>query len=89
MAYDFGVKQNILRRLVDVGCGHGRPSLDYGRRCAGALNPHGVFLNGPGDPEGVPYAMTALRELIGRLPILGFAWDISYSGSRWGSPPTS
>jgi len=72
VAYDFGVKQNILRRLVDVGCEVTVVPASTSAKEVLALNPHGLFLsNGPGDPEGVPYAMAALRELIGRLPIFG------------------
>lgn len=72
VAYDFGVKQNILRRLVDVGCEVTVVPASTPASEVLALNPHGIFLsNGPGDPEGVPYAMTALRELIGRVPIFG------------------
>ena len=72
VAYDFGIKQNILRRLVDVGCDVTVVPASTSAKDVLALNPHGLFLsNGPGDPEGVPYAMTALRELIGRLPIFG------------------
>ncbi|MGZ9159273.1 MAG: carbamoyl phosphate synthase small subunit, partial [Nitrospira sp.] len=72
VAYDFGIKQNILRRLVDVGCDVTVVPASTPANDVLALNPHGLFLsNGPGDPEGVPYAMTALRELIGRLPIFG------------------
>lgn len=72
VAYDFGVKQNILRRLVDVGCQVTVVPASTPAKDVLALNPQGLFLsNGPGDPEGVPYAMTALRELIGRVPIFG------------------
>jgi carbamoyl-phosphate synthase small subunit len=72
VAYDFGVKQNILRRLVDVGC---EVTVVPASTTAGqveALQPDGVFLsNGPGDPEGVPYAVEAVRQLIGRRPLFG------------------
>jgi len=72
VAYDFGVKQNILRRLVDVGCDVTVVPASTPAKAVLALKPDGLFLsNGPGDPEGVPYAMAALRELIGRLPIFG------------------
>ncbi|MCC6968533.1 MAG: glutamine-hydrolyzing carbamoyl-phosphate synthase small subunit [Nitrospira sp.] len=72
VAYDFGVKQNILRRLVDVGCEVTVVPASTPAKDVLALNPQGLFLsNGPGDPEGVPYAMTALRELIGHVPIFG------------------
>ncbi|ULA68316.1 MAG: hypothetical protein LZF62_340066 [Nitrospira sp.] len=72
VAYDFGVKHNILRRLVDVGCEVTVVPASTSAKDVLALNPQGLFLsNGPGDPEGVPYAMTALRDLIGRVPIFG------------------
>jgi len=72
VAYDFGVKQNILRRLVDVGCDVTVVPASTTARDVEALEPDGVFLsNGPGDPEGVPYAIEAVRSLIGRRPIFG------------------
>jgi carbamoyl-phosphate synthase small subunit len=72
VAYDFGVKQNILRRLVDVGCDVTVVPASTSAQQVDMLNPDGVFLsNGPGDPEGVPYAMEAIRQLIGRRPIFG------------------
>ncbi|MCC6141252.1 MAG: glutamine-hydrolyzing carbamoyl-phosphate synthase small subunit [Nitrospira sp.] len=72
VAYDFGVKENILRRLVDVGCHVTVVPASTSAAEVQALKPNGVFLsNGPGDPEGVPYAMEAVRALIGRAPIFG------------------
>ena len=72
VAYDFGVKHNILRRLVDVGCEVTVVPASTSAKDVLALKPQGLFLsNGPGDPEGLPYAMTALRELIGHVPIFG------------------
>ena len=72
VAYDFGVKQNILRRLVDVGCDVTVVPASTTAAQVEALKPDGIFLsNGPGDPEGVPYAMEAVRVLIGRYPIFG------------------
>ena len=72
VAYDFGIKHNILRRLVDVGCEVTVVPASTPAKDVLALGPHGVFLsNGPGDPEGVPYAMKALQELIGQIPIFG------------------
>jgi carbamoyl-phosphate synthase small subunit len=71
-AYDFGVKQNILRRLVDIGCEVTVVPASTSADTVLAMNPDGVFLsNGPGDPEGVPYAVDAIRRLIGRKPIFG------------------
>ena len=72
VAYDFGVKLNILRRLVDVGCDVTVVPASATATEVEALKPDGIFLsNGPGDPEGVPYAVEALRQLIGRRPIFG------------------
>ena len=72
VAYDFGVKQNILRRLVDVGCTVTVVPASTTATQVEALKPDGIFLsNGPGDPEGVPYAVEAVRQLIGRHPIFG------------------
>jgi carbamoyl-phosphate synthase small subunit len=72
VAYDFGVKQNILRRLIDVGCDVNVVPASTTAKEVEALNPDGIFLsNGPGDPEGVAYAIDAMRRLIGRRPIFG------------------
>jgi carbamoyl-phosphate synthase small subunit len=72
VAYDYGIKHNILRRLVDVGC---RVTVVPATTSAGdclALKPDGVFLsNGPGDPEPVSYAAQGVREMMGRVPIFG------------------
>ena len=72
VAYDFGVKQNILNRLVDVGCDVTVVPASTTAAEIDARKPDGIFLsNGPGDPEGVPYAVEAVRTLIGRYPIFG------------------
>jgi carbamoyl-phosphate synthase small subunit len=72
VAFDFGVKRNILRRLVDVGCEVTVVPASTTATQVEALKPDGIFLsNGPGDPEGVPYAIEAMRQLIGRYPIFG------------------
>lgn len=72
VAYDFGMKRNILRRLVDVGCDVTVVPASATAVQVEALKPDGIFLsNGPGDPEGVPYAVEAIRQLIGRRPIFG------------------
>ena len=69
---DFGVKWNILRRLVDVGCEvHVVPASTTADEIK-AFDPEGILLsNGPGDPEAVPYAVKTVRELIGWRPIFG------------------
>ena len=72
VAYDYGIKHNILRRLVDVGS---RVTVVPATTPAAdvlELKPDGVFLsNGPGDPEPVGYGVKAVRELMGRVPIFG------------------
>jgi len=73
VAYDFGVKLNILRMLSDRGC---RLTVVPAQTPASevlAMQPDGVFLsNGPGDPEPCDYAITAIRELLAtRLPVFG------------------
>jgi carbamoyl-phosphate synthase small subunit len=73
VAYDFGVKRNILRMLADRGC---RLTVVPATTPASevlALQPDGVFLsNGPGDPEPCVYAIEAIRELLtSGLPIFG------------------
>jgi carbamoyl-phosphate synthase small subunit len=72
VAYDFGIKRNILRLLVGRGC---RVTVVPATTTAAellALHPDGVFLsNGPGDPAAVTYAVDAIRELLGQKPIFG------------------
>lgn len=73
VAYDFGVKRNILHMLAERAC---KLTVVPAQTTAAevlALNPDGVFLsNGPGDPEPCDYAITAAREFLDRkLPIFG------------------
>ena len=72
VAYDYGIKQNILRRLVHVGCRVTVvPSLTSAEDVL-ARNPDGVFLsNGPGDPEPLQPQVANIRKLIGKKPIFG------------------
>ena len=72
VAYDFGVKQNILRQLVDAGCTVTVVPASTTAKQVASLRPDGIFLsNGPGDPEGVPYAIESVRQLIGQYPLFG------------------
>jgi carbamoyl-phosphate synthase small subunit len=72
VAYDFGIKRNILRHLRHVGANvtvvpAGTPAEDVL-----ALKPDGIFLsNGPGDPEPLEYQAAQVRKLIGKTPIFG------------------
>jgi carbamoyl-phosphate synthase small subunit len=72
VAYDYGIKHNILRRLVHSGCRVTVvPSLTSAEDVL-ALNPDGIFLsNGPGDPEPLVPQIGNIRKLIGRKPIFG------------------
>jgi carbamoyl-phosphate synthase small subunit len=72
VAYDFGIKQNILRRLVHAGCNVTVvPALTSAEDVL-ALKPDGVFLsNGPGDPEPLNTQIDNVRRLIGKAPIFG------------------
>ena len=72
VAYDYGIKQNILRLFVDHGCEITVVPAKTSAEDVLALKPHGVFLsNGPGDPEPVTYAIENIRKLVGRVPIFG------------------
>ncbi|MGA2561758.1 MAG: glutamine-hydrolyzing carbamoyl-phosphate synthase small subunit [Terracidiphilus sp.] len=72
VAYDFGIKHNILRMLTREGC---RVTVVPAETTADevlGLKPDGVFLsNGPGDPEPVDYAVKAIRDMMGRVPVFG------------------
>ncbi len=73
VAYDFGIKRNILRMLADRGCRVTVVPAKTGAAETLALRPHGIFLsNGPGDPEPCTYAIEAIRALIATgLPVFG------------------
>ena len=72
ITYDFGVKQNILRLLVDHNCEVVVVPAKTSAEDALALNPDGVFLsNGPGDPEPATYAVETIRKLTGQVPVFG------------------
>ena len=73
VAYDFGVKRNILRMLVDRGCDVTVVPAQTPAQEVLEMKPDGVFLsNGPGDPEPCDYAITAIRELLdANMPLFG------------------
>jgi carbamoyl-phosphate synthase small subunit len=71
-AYDFGIKQNILRLLVDHHCDVWVVPAQTSAKDVMELKPDGVFLsNGPGDPEPIGYAVENIQKLLGRVPIFG------------------
>ncbi len=72
IAFDFGIKQNILRLLVSHGCKVEVVPADTTAAQILKKKPDGVFLsNGPGDPAAVTYAIDAIRGLLGKVPIFG------------------
>ena len=73
VAFDYGVKRNILRMLTERGCKVTVLPAQSSAADALALNPDGIFLaNGPGDPEPCDYAIAATKELIERgIPTFG------------------
>lgn len=72
VAYDFGIKKNILRRLRQEGFGVRVVPADTAASEVLSLKPDGVFLsNGPGDPAALGYVHRNIRDLMGKLPIFG------------------
>ena len=72
VAYDFGIKRNILRRLVHVGCRVTVVPALTSAKDVMALKPDGVFLsNGPGDPEPLHPQIQNVQQLVGKVPIFG------------------
>jgi carbamoyl-phosphate synthase small subunit len=85
VAYDYGIKTNILHMLGSQGC---RVTVVPARTSAEdvlALNPDGVFLsNGPGDPEPLTYANQTIRQLAGKTPIFGICLGHQLIGQALG-----
>jgi carbamoyl-phosphate synthase small subunit len=72
VALDYGVKYNILRCLCDWNCEVTVLPASSSAELVLSYHPDGVLLsNGPGDPEGIPYAIETIRQLIGKKPIFG------------------
>ena len=72
LAFDYGIKQNILRLLVDHNCDVWVVPAQSSAEDVLDLKPDGIFLsNGPGDPEPIGYAIETIRKLIGKVPIFG------------------
>ncbi|HAO93797.1 MAG: carbamoyl phosphate synthase small subunit [Deltaproteobacteria bacterium GWB2_55_19] len=72
VAYDFGIKRNILRNLVEAGCDVAVVPASTPAESVLESNPDGIFLsNGPGDPDAVTYAKENVAKLIGKKPIFG------------------
>ncbi len=90
VAYDFGIKKNILRMLVDRGCHVTVVPAKTPASDVLAMNPDGVFLsNGPGDPEPCDYAISAIQEVLEtQLPIFGICLGHQLLGLASGAKTT-
>lgn len=72
VAYDYGIKHNILRLLASNGCDVTVVPATTSADFVLSLNPDGIFLsNGPGDPAAVGYAVENIRQLLGKKPVFG------------------
>jgi len=85
VAFDYGIKYNILRCLTHVGCEVVVVPAATPAQTVQALSPHGIFLsNGPGDPEPIEYAVKTLRQLLEYRPIFGICLGIQLLGIALG-----
>lgn len=92
VAYDAGIKLNILRQLRAAGCQVTVVPASTPAEAVLERQPHGVFLsNGPGDPEAVPYLVDAVRRLVGHVPVFGICLGhqilgLAAGGRTWKLP---
>ena len=85
VAYDFGIKKNILRMLSKEGCRVTVVPAETSAEDVLGLNPDGIFLsNGPGDPEPLTYAQENIRRLAGKAPIFGICLGHQLIGQAMG-----
>ena len=85
VAYDFGIKQNILRMLTRESCRVTVVPAETSAEDVLELKPDGVFLsNGPGDPEPVDYAVRSIAKLLGRVPVFGICLGHQLTGLALG-----
>jgi carbamoyl-phosphate synthase small subunit len=85
VAYDFGIKRTILRHLGSIASVEVVPASTPAADVL-ARHPDGVFLsNGPGDPNTVPYATAAIRELLGQVPVFGICLGHQLLGTAIGA----
>ncbi|KAF3790910.1 Carbamoyl-phosphate synthase small chain [Nymphaea thermarum] len=85
VAYDFGIKYNILRRLASCGCKITVVPSKWPASETLKMKPDGVlFSNGPGDPSAVPYAVETVKEIIGKVPVFGICMGHQLLGQALG-----
>jgi len=85
VAYDYGIKSNILKRLASKGCAITVVPADYPWDKVLAMDPDGVFFsNGPGDPSAAPYAVENAKNIIGKKPAFGICMGHQILGQAFG-----
>ncbi|GMH35391.1 hypothetical protein BSKO_03259 [Bryopsis sp. KO-2023] len=85
VAYDFGIKQNIMRRLKSHGCRITVVPAQYPAEKVMEMNPDGVFFsNGPGDPSAAPYAVENASAILGEKPVFGICMGHQILGQAFG-----
>lgn len=85
VAYDFGIKHNILRRLASFGCRITVVPATFPASEVLKMNPDGIFLsNGPGDPSAAPYAVENAKEVLGKKPLFGICMGHQILGQALG-----
>ena len=85
VAYDFGIKHNILRRLASYGCKITVVPSTWPASETLKIKPDGVlFSNGPGDPSAVPYAVETVKNIIGKVPVFGICMGHQLLGQALG-----
>jgi carbamoyl-phosphate synthase small subunit len=85
VAYDLGIKYNILRKLIETGCNTTIVPANTKAEDVLRLDPDGIFLsNGPGDPEGVPYVIENVKKLLERKTIFGICLGHQILGLAFG-----
>ena len=85
VAYDFGVKHNIMRRLASFGCRITVVPASMPAAEVMAMDPDGIlFSNGPGDPSAVPYAVENAKAILGEVPVFGICMGHQVLGQAFG-----
>lgn len=85
VCFDFGIKNNIMRRLSSFGCELTVVPANYSAEDVMKLNPDGIlFSNGPGDPSAAPYAVENCKKLLGKVPVFGICMGHQVLGQAFG-----
>lgn len=85
VAYDFGIKHNIMRRLASFGCRITVVPASMPAAEVMAMDPDGIlFSNGPGDPSAVPYAVENAKAILGEVPVFGICMGHQVLGQAFG-----